>query len=70
VTYIEVTRGHDTYHWITCVSGILSNIFISTSSTDMVLAQLRAFSSAKLLSSVDVWCQSVCLLTGHKLGNI
>jgi len=54
VTYIEVTRGHDISHWITCVSGILSNIFISTSSTDMVIAQLRAFSSAKLLSSVDV----------------
>jgi len=36
----------------------------------MVLAQLRAFSSAKLLSSVDVCCQSICLLTGHKLGNI
>jgi len=59
VTYIEVTRGHDISHWITCVSGIFSNIFISTSSTDMVIAQLRAFSSAKLLSSVDVWRPSV-----------
>jgi len=61
VTYIEVTRGHDISYWITCVSGIFSNIFISTSSTDMVIAQLRAFSSAKLLSSVDVWHPSVRL---------
>jgi len=36
VTYIEVTRGQDISHWITCVSGIFSNILISRRNRDLI----------------------------------
>jgi len=36
VTYIEVTRGQDISHWITCVSGIFSNSLISRRSRDLI----------------------------------